>query len=195
MPYVVVANSRVTEVHRESGAGRVDAPFGVQVGWYQHADSTFHSDPELSAQTIELREAFTLGHQFLDQEARQIQSYRGRVDPAIITLLETEHLHLHEGNYAVAHSSSYTFAQKLAFAQGVPGGASDAANLYELVLYLQQAAALPNIPDHPIFYVNPATGAQLTVLQALSQSEAAALPKPPSNVILDGSWIHRLEAV
>ena len=162
--------------------------------WWYNSGVIQDHDPALSENTIALREAFGAGHIFLDREAMGIQQYRGSVRREILDLIETEHLHLHEANYAVAHSSAYTVAQKLAFARALPQGATDAVNLRGLILYLQALNSLPQIPDVPIYYVRPDTGARLTVVQALTQSASTRLAKPPSNIILDGSWTETLTA-
>lgn len=158
--------------------------------WWYNAGVIQDHDPAIADAVTELRETFYSGHIFLDTEARGIQGYRGAVRSDILDLVEAEHVHLHEALYAVAHSSSYTRDQKLAFARAVPQGATDAVNLRGLILYLQALTDLPTIPDVPIYYVNPANGTRLTVVQALTLSAQSNLPKPPATVILDGTWVH-----
>lgn len=165
---------------------------GGYTGWYRYDDGTVQNEP-LPTDNNRLKNAFRNLHQFYDRESNETQRLRRSFSRPVVELIEDEGVHLHEGAYAVAHSDSYSKAQKLAFAQNSLNGASDAGGSRALLIALEtlhrSPRGLPTIPDKPIVIVNPSTGAQLTIAQSLALSDTLSLDRPAPGALIDGGWI------
>ena len=93
----------------------------------------------------------------------------------------------HIAAYIVAHSNSYTWAQKMTWAETVITGAADVASPAQFYANTSAHTA----PTRPKTWVNPANGNKVNLGSAINLATAAA----PSIAQLDnGGWIDTLTA-
>lgn len=217
MPWVQLDTSVPPKVVARAGArGRGErweetAQFELAVGWVKNADGTFTPVPKLSAATLELRGKVLAAHEWLDEQLATARRLSGHTYPSSdVAWVEDEIFHVHQFLYAVYHDARYAndqFARVCdEIAKGtVEGSATIGGNRVTIPALPDVVALLNALPalraagkataiTAPFGWVDPATGARWSALDARENTAALRLAVPSPGVLRSGRWINSVTA-
>ena len=231
VPTQALASSYATETAGVTAfVGSSDIVNAVpNTNWYYHATAPIlRPYPRLTANDISLQEAAWDAHRFFQEEVQSLANLHGYYPETSIQAVRDMEYRFHQGNSAVLEgrltvATPLTFNQKLTFAQRIPSGAENLPSAESLVaayatLAPQAIAIGITLPlTHPIVYIHPVSGAQLSPVAAILVSgprtrtiptgtpnkgaldaliaAALDLQEPPTSTHLaHGGWIKNLRA-
>ena len=163
----------------------------VQPGWWFDGTDTFTADRPFN-ELQQRQAAFTQLHGYLNTLAIDLAAEGVAHPVAEVHAAHNFPALAHHAAYRVGHHATLTHAQKVAWADAMLLGPSNAANVFQ---WYQQISMLTPVmgPTVPRAWVDPADASQTTVALALSSNFDAIGEIPVSDTQLaDGAWIEEL---
>lgn len=185
------------------GSASIDAVNVTANGdwWYDvgGAVKIIDHDPAISE---DLRRVATQAVAWVKAQAAQAQEYVGEFPKEDIDVIDNIEWRVMQGLYAVGNdlltvNPALTTAQKIAFYEETPKGATDISDVYALLVNmttLRNAAradssrAIP--PSHPVVWVDPRNGQRqpMANVHALSLTTLALQEPPSRSSMAGGTW-------
>ena len=163
----------------------------VQQGWWFDGTDAFVADRPFN-ELQQRQAAFTNLHVYLNTLAVDLAAEGVAHPVAEVHAAHNFPAFAHHAAYRVAHHATVTHAQKVAWAEVMLLGPSDASTVFE---WYQRISVLTPVagPTTPRAWVNPGNGSQVTVSSVLLQAFDEIGSIPVSDIQLaDGAWIEEL---
>ena len=163
----------------------------VQKGWWFDGTDAFVADRPFN-ELQQRKAAFTHLHVFLNTLAVDLATEGVAHPVAEVHAAHNFPAFAHHGSYRVAHDEDLTHVEKVGWAEGMLLSPSNAPTIFA---WYQQISVLSPVvgPNGPCGWCIPSTGAQLTVLETVTQGGDLFGKIPVSDTQLsDGSWIEEL---
>ena len=163
----------------------------VQKGWWFDGTDTLTADRPFT-ELQQRRVAFGNLHGFLNALAVDLATEGVAHPVAEVHAAHNFPAFAHHAAYRVAHHATLTHAQKVAWAEAMILGPSNASNVFE---WYQQISVLDPVvgPTIPRAWVDPEDSMRQTVLVAVSETFEEIGSTPVSDTQLsDGAWTEEL---